>query len=92
MNQWVYGTEVGKRYHAVCIKKSVETEGEDEWMVGRDAERKLRLRIEVGCRPGITRDLTSKLRMLVIRVFMPSGIVPSKSRVFISLTCAHLTL
>lgn len=39
-------------------------------------ERKPRLRTEVECRLGITRDLIPKLRMLVIREFVPSGIVP----------------
>lgn len=50
-------------------------------------ERKLRLRIEVGCRLGINHDLLSKLGILIIRMFVPSGVVPSKSRLFTSLTC-----
>jgi len=36
VNQWVYGT-VQKSYCAFCVKKSGETEGEDELMVGMGA-------------------------------------------------------
>lgn len=54
------------------------------WLGGMQG-RKLRLSIEVGCSPGINCDLIAKLRILVIRVLVPSGIMPSKFMVFSSL-------
>lgn len=74
------------------LKSLGKLKGKMSGRLGRMQERKLRLRIEVGCRPGITRDLRSKLRMIVIRVFVPSATVPSKCRVFISFTCVHYTI
>lgn len=50
------------------LKSLGKLKGKMSGRLGRMQERKPRLRIEVGCRPGITRDLISKLRMIVISV------------------------
>lgn len=63
----------------------------NKWFKGMQ-EGKLRLRIGAGCRLGINHDLISKFGMFVIRMFVPSGIVPSKSRLFTSLTCECYTI
>lgn len=82
----------GKAVVLSVLKSLGKLKGKMNGWLGGMWERKPRLRTEVGCRFGITRNLMSKLRTLVTRVFVPSGTVPSKSRVFISLTCAHYSI